>query len=541
MQNLNSNYEVSAREVLRVLFKRKFVFFWTFCLSMLSVFLYINMLTPLYESSSKILVSSMRKPLLPYYTELEVTRRSQPSVTQGEIVKGSCILREVVKSLNLDKRDDEYKFYPRIKKIVQPIIDSLIDSFSRVYRFVKEKLLGSTVSKELGGKIEQTIRRLKRNITVEQVEDSDIFYIKVRDYDPVMAQKIANEINRQYIIFDLREELANLRVKYGEKHPRILRVKDVLCRIEKADFQKAVKYFTSLGMGTIKVIEPASTPLHTCFPRARLLYLLTAAFSLLASCSLIFVMDAMDTTFKNPWEFEQISNIPVLASVPKYSRLKQKSPLIRNVKSNAPYTHSYKKIADQIYLAVKGQGNKIILLSDMCDSFNSGINIINIGIIFSKLYKQKVLLLESDFREAPLRKIMGSGSSEGFSDILVNKASIEECIQKGETGMDTIFEGKTDYNPLIMLSSNKTQDTFNRLREKYEIVLVNCSQVSQYRDLFILSDKSDGIIITLKEGTVHKEAIKPAIAALKEINMKIIGSIFNNRTYPIPYFLYNRL
>ena len=42
-----------------------------------------------------------------------------------------------------------------------------------------------------------------------------MFTISVRDYNPVGAALIANVVSRSYVMFDLEQQLAELKLKYG--------------------------------------------------------------------------------------------------------------------------------------------------------------------------------------------------------------------------------------------------------------------------------------------------------------------------------------
>ena len=43
---------------------------------------------------------------------------------------------------------------------------------------------------------------------------------------PVAAAVIANVVSRSYVIFDLEQQLAELKLKYGRKHPTVNHIEE---------------------------------------------------------------------------------------------------------------------------------------------------------------------------------------------------------------------------------------------------------------------------------------------------------------------------
>ena len=65
----------------------------------------------------------------------------------------------------------------------------------------------------------RAVESLKENIKVEPIRDTNMFTISVRDYNPVGAALIANVVSRSYVMFDLEQQLAELKLKYGKNTP----------------------------------------------------------------------------------------------------------------------------------------------------------------------------------------------------------------------------------------------------------------------------------------------------------------------------------
>ncbi len=57
----------------------------------------------------------------------------------------------------------------------------------------------------------------------------------------------------------------------------------------------------------------------------------------------------------------------------------------------------------------------------------------------------------------------------------------------------------------------------------------------------MLFSNADGVVVIANEGTDHLQATKKTIYLLKKYNANIVGGVLNNRTFPIPDWLYKRM
>lgn len=80
-----------------------------------------------------------------------------------------------------------------------------------------------------------------------------------------------------------------------------------------------------------------------------------------------------------------------------------------------------------------------------------------------------------------------------------------------------------------------------KIKEDYEVVLLDCTNIKNFNDIIILSTHVDGVIIVVNEGRDRKQVVKSAIAPLKINKTNIIGGVLNNRTFKIPEVIYKRI
>lgn len=65
----------------------------------------------------------------------------------------------------------------------------------------------------------------------------------------------------------------------------------------------------------------------------------------------------------------------------------------------------------------------------------------------------------------------------------------------------------------------------NKLKENYDLVIMDSPPVGELTDAAIISKMSDGVILVLASGEVNIEVARHAKIALENVNAKILGVV----------------
>ena len=104
-----TQYETTFRDYLRILFRHKAIIMTAFITVMLTVYIGLQLKTPMYEASVKILISGKKETQAPYYRDITGYQSQEIVLTQSEIVKSDPVIERAVKILRLDKRPLDYE------------------------------------------------------------------------------------------------------------------------------------------------------------------------------------------------------------------------------------------------------------------------------------------------------------------------------------------------------------------------------------------------------------------------------------------------
>jgi Mrp family chromosome partitioning ATPase len=80
------------------------------------------------------------------------------------------------------------------------------------------------------------------------------------------------------------------------------------------------------------------------------------------------------------------------------------------------------------------------------------------------------------------------------------------------------------------------KDAINKLKDRFDLVLIDTPFIKEYRDAFVVSATSDGIVFVIDTGSARRPIVRLYIEEFKD--HKILGAVFNKRRYPIPEIIY---
>jgi Mrp family chromosome partitioning ATPase len=79
------------------------------------------------------------------------------------------------------------------------------------------------------------------------------------------------------------------------------------------------------------------------------------------------------------------------------------------------------------------------------------------------------------------------------------------------------------------------------LHAAFDYVLIDAAALNACNDAIVLGGLSDGVVLTLKANSSRRETARKAVQELQAANVRTLGAVLNQRTFPIPDALYKRL
>ncbi|SDB46711.1 capsular exopolysaccharide family [Pseudobutyrivibrio sp. YE44] len=140
----------------------------------------------------------------------------------------------------------------------------------------------------------------------------------------------------------------------------------------------------------------------------------------------------------------------------------------------------------------------------------------------------KTVLIDGDMRKKNRYKRLNENVSEGLSDYLMDRVTLENVICETTTeNLSYIPCGELIDNPVRLLCSNKMTIARNELSESYDFIIYDMPAVNAAMDAKVIAVNVDATILVSSIGETTKVGLIEAANALKEVKANLIGTIVN--------------
>jgi len=197
--------EIHLSEYLMVLIKRRTLIILVFILTVSATLFYTFLSDPIYESSAKLIIDreSSSSPITGERTDYE-SYHSQTMTfnTSIKMLKSTPVIKMVIQELKLDAPNAD-------QDLEVSFIRELISQFKSNVKLLLQMDDGADLTPEELENLRQQelITAVKEKITVEQVRDTRLLNICVKDKDPDLAAAMVNVLAKKYMEFNLANKM----------------------------------------------------------------------------------------------------------------------------------------------------------------------------------------------------------------------------------------------------------------------------------------------------------------------------------------------
>lgn len=526
---------VSLRDFLRVIYKYRFITLTILITVMVSIYFGMQMKTPAYQASVKMLVTGKMPKDIEYERSL-----GQGSLisTHMQMVFSKTVLERAAKALKLDERplDYEKNYATGIKRFF----------IERNLKKIREGIDRMRPDEKKAFYMDRALSILKSSISTSKVitysatgrEDSSLFEIVATDFNPSEAVRIANVVSRSYVIYDLETQIAELTLMYGEMNPTIIKLKDFINKMEGALNDRLLPDIDALGPASVKIISQAEYAVPVRQRWGFNIYIIGFILSIVSGITLSFGLDYIDQTIKTPRDIDRHFNIPFLGSIPKR---KKKDILIMNNPSASDKLEcirAFRSVGDKVFLFTKDKGIKSVLVNSLSSPSDSSAVTANLGIYLSRDIGKRVIIIDANFGYPSISGLIGFNANPDIVDAFEGRCTINEAIKDLGNNLYLLPSRSIDFRPIKLVDSPFMTNLIKELEERFDLILIDC-QLNPLRDTVpvVLSSYSDGVMFVFSEGKDKYYTVNLSLNLMKQKNGVKIFSVLSNRKKDLPRIL----
>ena len=478
---------------------------------------------------------------------------SQKSVTQVDLMASDKVLENLRKELQAQNpRMADYLKSLTSQTYIKAIQDEIakLEVNKQVAMSKKDGVReDSPVILEYDRKINDLRKELDREL---EVLKAGIFASSPEEVKELTQKIIAEEVRNQSLETSIKE-LDKIVQGYEARFMKLPKNAIELARL-KRNSEALEKLYLLLEQryqealineqsqpGNVLIIDEARRPLYPSKPNRTLIVIIGLLLGAGLAVGYVFVKNYFDDTIKTPDDIEN-RKINVLAWVPHFESGLNGDQAVQFVVDRMPDSipsEAFRALRTRIQFSrVNTETLKSLLITSSAPQEGKTTIAVNLAGSFAHS-KKKVLLIDCDLRKPAVHKLFSSNRIPGLIDYLTNNAKLSEVINKAEIeNLSYITAGTIPPNPAEMLDSQEMRKFLVKLREEYDLIILDSPPIIAVTDSEILTSMVDGTLLIVSAENTEVDMMERSVELIRRENTQFLGTVLNNFSYKSGYGSY---
>jgi len=282
------------------------------------------------------------------------------------------------------------------------------------------------------------------------------------------------------------------------------------------------------------IIEPAKmvgdAPIS---PNKTMNYIIAMLLGLALPFGFLTIKSALNNKIESQDDIEKLTKVPVLGKI-LHNTYKTNNVMYEFPKSNI--AESFRALRTNLDFYEKGGHKKVVLVTSSLEHEGKTFVALNLAMSYAQLGR-RTILVDFDLRKTEAYFKVIEESREGLSSYLVDKVNLEAIIiNSSHDKLDYIHSGVLPPNPVELIALEKTEKLLARLRDDYDIIILDTTPMAQVTDAYLLIDHADLKILVARQNLTFKNIFSLII---KDLNLKKVENVCivlnDNREYRDQY------
>jgi len=275
-----------------------------------------------------------------------------------------------------------------------------------------------------------------------------------------------------------------------------------------------------------RLVSSALPPRIPSFPKKTVLVGFSFLVSLLVGAAAAFFLERLDNGFRSAEQVEKLLGVSTLGLVPGVVRQELPQDVVVK-RPTSQYSEAIRSIRTALRYSDVDNPPKVVLITS---SLAGEGKTVFAGSLARSVARSggKSLLVDCDLRRPSVAKLLGVNSEPGMLDVFAENANVDSIIRVDEdSGMHYIPSKGGTANPQDLLSSQQMRSFLERMRARYDLIVLDAPPVLAVSDPIILSHFVDTTIYLVRWETTPRPIVTGAVKMLRANGGEIAGVVLS--------------
>lgn len=435
---------------------------------------------------------------------------------------------------------------------------SIVSSQTLLRTYVEmmtERIVLQGVIDQLGLNMSPEI--LKKNISVNVVANTQLIVVNVKDADPLQAAFVADALARvftdrinqlqaarfaasreslseQITAMDQQIQDTNAAIEIEQSPEQKLLLETRLTQYRQlystlVTSYEQVRLAEAQTSTNVVVSESAQIPKSPISPNTPRSTLLAAIVGMMLAGGVVFLIEYLDDTIKNPDDIRRKFNLPILGMIATHESPADQPISLSQPRS--PVAESYRSLRTNLIYAAFGTPLRRILITSATPQEGKTTISANLAVVMAQ-GERRVALVDADMRRPQVHRKFGLANKAGLSDLFLVQPALETLprgiIQTCEIQrLGIITTGKVPPNPSELLTSRRMAEFLDILNKDYDMILIDTPPILSVTDATALAPSVDGVLVIAKPGVTRLREFRQMLEQLQTVGAHTLGVVLN--------------
>ena len=151
-----------------------------------------------------------------------------------------------------------------------------------------------------------------------------------------------------------------------------------------------------------------------------------------------------------------------------------------------------------------------------------------------------VCAVDVNLHAPALHTYLRVANRSGLADAMRRTGPIRNFLTLGPASNLWVLPGGLDSAGFV-LTSECVRERVDELRAEFDYLILDSPPVTVSSDAALLGKQLDGVVVVVGANSTRRETARKAVESLAAAHVRLLGTVLNKRTFPIPEALYRWL